>query len=71
MIIEIIKYNKTSSDNDIYDIICFISICLAVTLHQFIQPENLYYGVKSQSEILKITLLYLGFDIADKVKINF
>ena len=53
----------------LFDAICCTALLSGVLLHVlFIEPGMLYFGMKDvTAEFLKITLVYVALDVADKV----
>ena len=53
----------------LFDTIWCVTLVLGVYLHAaFIEPGMLYFGMKDfTAEFLKITLVYVALDVADKV----
>ncbi|GMH37210.1 hypothetical protein BSKO_05083 [Bryopsis sp. KO-2023] len=59
--------------NELFDRICLGIMVLGVAVHmKYVAPSSLYFGMKDiTSEFLKITLVHLALDIADKILCNF
>lgn len=61
---------KSINSGILFDGICFAVLLMGVCVHvAFFEPGMLYFGMKDvTAEFLKITLVYVALDVADKVR---
>lgn len=67
-----LTFHRQSDGRQLFDFVCCVVVVLGTYLHmQYLEPGMLYFGMKDvTAEFLKITLLYVALDIAEKVPRN-